>query len=167
MRTINTLDWQAGQLRSSKPVLLTVTPFARLFGLAWGVLNYTAQLVNVYLDSLDVSHETHSKLSKHQASDNAFRGRHQNVPSRVWQRRSAILTMLEQQREAEPEDKTLQAEHCVSLSSVEKKTVETVYNFNVLRIQCLPVWASNFSDLGLVEQELDYFSLLNQNKNVS
>lgn len=155
MRSINTLEWHAGQTGSislDKVLLLKLSKFTLK------VLLYVPYQLNSYLNSLDDAPNPYRKKT-HDSHTIERDIRHQHIPSRVWQRRSALITMLEEQREVTrlvDEESVKEVSHDQSESTSADGCSSC--SFNVLQVRCLPVWASNFSDISLIEQELDFYS---------
>lgn len=93
MRSINTLDWRTEQQSPS----FNYTIITRLFKRTAQVLLYVPHQFNNYLNSLDAAPDSYRKQVVHRNHENLQLARHQHIPSRVWHRRSALITMLQEQ----------------------------------------------------------------------
>lgn len=157
MRSLHTLDWHSGQSLFFKPAAATMIPFVRLWRLGCQVLYSTTQYMHHYLKNIEAAHTAYRHLFQHHTADNRY-GRHRHIPYRVWQRRSALLTMLAS-RQAVQTGESNHSGMTVSLPNVDNKLRQGGgYSFNVVHIRCKPIWSSNFFEMGLIEQELDYFN---------
>ena len=160
MRSINNLDWHVGQAGVSlKSISLNTTLLVKLAKPVLKGLLFVPYQINRYLDSLDVAPNPYRKHVT-ESRDSVKYDRHQHIPSRVWQRRSELITAIEEQQEAARQMAEAQvniAPICQVQSTVEKANCSSC-SFNVVQVRCLPVWASNFSDMGIIEQELNFYS---------
>lgn len=154
MRSINTLEWHAGQTGSMS---LDNVLLVKLSKFTLKVLLYVPYQFNRFLNSLDDVPNPYRKKT-HDSHTTRQDLRHQHIPSRVWQRRSALITLLEEQKDV---TRVVDEENVTPVSHVQSESTQTISSgssFNVLQVRCLPVWASNFTDMGLIEQELDFYS---------
>ena len=160
MRSINTLEWHAGQATLPlKTVSLSNTMLVKLAKYTLQVLFYVPYQFNKYLDSLDAAPNNYRKQIMHENHESLQSAKHQHIPTRVWKRRSALLTILEEQQLAKVS--TVEKTDVAPVCQVQSAPSEDRYSscsFNVLQVKSLPVWASNFSELGMIEQELDFYS---------
>jgi len=161
MRSINTLEWHAGHAGT---ISLNKILLVKVSKLTLKVLLYVPYQFNRLLNSLDNAQNPYRKKI-HDAHTTKQDVRHQHIPSRVWQRRSALITLLEEQQET---TRLVDEKNVVPVSHVKPESTQFSSfssSFNVLQVRCLPVWASNFSDMGVIEQELDFYTkpeLLNE-----
>ncbi len=94
MRSINTLEWHAGQEGFS----LNNGMFVRALKSALQLLLYVPLQFNRYLDRLDESPAEYSQRVLHANRQSLQSGRHQHIPARVWRRRSALLVLMDDNR---------------------------------------------------------------------
>jgi len=154
MRSINTLEWHVGQTGT---ISLDSILLVKVFKFTLKALLYVPWQFNKFLNSLDDAQNPYRKKT-HDAHTTKQDLRHQHIPSRVWQRRSALITLLEEHQEV---TRVVDEINVVPVSHVESETAQSASSscsFNVLQVRCLPVWASNFSDMGVIEQELDFYT---------
>lgn len=158
MRSINTLQWQEETTALSMNVIgLDNTLLVKTGKFALKALLYLPYQFNRFLDSLDDAPNPYRKQAR-DAHTTEQDDRHRHIPSRVWQRRSALITALEEQQELEkPAAVNLLEPVCQSTPEPAAASC-TSCDFNVIQVRCLPVWSSNFADIGMIEQELDFYS---------
>jgi len=98
MRSVNTLDWHRGRSLSLKAVSLRSIPFDRIMRRCLQILFYIPNQLNRYLNSLDYVEKAYCNTSNYHHNESMQRNKYRHVPARVWQRRSALIVMLEEEQ---------------------------------------------------------------------
>lgn len=89
MRSINTLQWEAGHTEAGlKSITMDNTVLVKLGKFSLKVLLFLPYHFNRFLDSLDEVQNPYRKQAR-EAHNTEQDDKHRHIPSRVWQRRSA------------------------------------------------------------------------------
>lgn len=100
MRSINSLEWHTGHTDTGlKSVSFNNALLVKLARHAVKIVLYIPYQLNRYLDSLDTAPNAYRK-QLHTSYSGKQDARHQHIPSRVWQRRSALITVMAEEQEA-------------------------------------------------------------------
>lgn len=127
MRGIESLDWHNGRM-VNPGLVSSARPVAGLLAKGRQAVVHTAQKISHYLMGVEAAHAAHRRLFLHQTADKRNRAGSLRVPARVWRRRSALLTMLQEQcRDSLPAAQVRQSVPPITLVSCEAESETYLY----------------------------------------